>query len=65
MNNFAGKIPDTDLTTTVREALGLDSSDPILQKELEKLEHLDANNKGISDLTGLEKATGLTTFRTE
>ncbi len=53
-------IPDASLAAAVRKTLGLGATDPIPQKELEKLEQLHANEKGIRDLTGLEKATGLT-----
>ena len=53
-------IPDASLAAAVRKTLGLGPTDPIPQKELEKLEQLHANEKGIKDLTGLEKATGLT-----
>ncbi len=53
-------IPDASLAAAVRKTLGLGPTDPIPQKELEKLEQLHANENGIRDLTGLEKATGLT-----
>ena len=56
---YAVTIPDANLAEAVREALDLGQTEPIPQKELEKLENLDAKAKGIKDLTGLEKATGL------
>lgn len=62
MNNAYVTIPDTNLATTIREALGLSPNDPIPQKKLEELEHLDANDRDIKDLTGIEKAMGLTTL---
>ena len=55
-------IPDANLATVVREALGLDPNAPIPKKKLEALEILQALDKDIGDLTGLEKATGLKTL---
>ena len=57
-------IPDANLAAAVREALGLGPTDPISQKKFEVLESLNADNRDVKDLTGLEKAIGLTTFRT-
>ncbi len=56
---YAVTIPDANLAAVVREALDLGPTDPIPQKELEELEQLITSQKSISDLTGLEKATGL------
>ena len=58
-SSHAVTIPDGNLAAAVREALGLGATDPIPQTALEELEHLDAKEKGIKDLTGLKKATGL------
>ena len=58
-SSHAVTIPDGNLAAAVREALGLGATDPIPQTALEKLERLDAKEKGIKDLTGLEQATGL------
>ena len=55
-------IPDINLANAVRKALDLGPTDPIPQKELEELEQLIASQKSISDLTGLEEATGLMTL---
>ena len=56
-------IPDANLDIAVREALGLDLTDPIPQNKLEELESLDVTEKGIKDLTGIEKAIGLKTLK--
>ena len=55
-------IPDANLAAVLREALGLEPNAPIPKKKLETLETLDAFQKDIGDLTGLEKATGLKTL---
>ena len=53
-------IPDTGLAAAVRDALGLARNVPILLTQLETLTELYAYGRGITDLTGLEGATGLT-----
>ena len=50
-------IPDPNLRAAIAEALGKAPGDPIAAEDMETLTHLDAENKGISDLTGLEFAT--------
>ena len=65
MENLAVTIPDANLAAAIRDALRLGPTDPILQNKLEKLEHLEDKGSAsgvISDLTGLEKATGLNTL---
>ena len=52
-------FPDPNLAAAVRGALGLDATDPIPQTNLNTLTYLFASNAGITDLTGLEYATGL------
>ena len=52
-------IPDKNLAAAVQEELGLDLYEPILEKDLKKLEYLVAVNSGIKKLTGLEKAANL------
>jgi len=52
-------IPDRNLASAVRAELGLDSNDPILEKDLRELKRLTAINRGIKKLTGLEKAANL------
>ncbi|MDE0685388.1 MAG: leucine-rich repeat domain-containing protein, partial [Candidatus Poribacteria bacterium] len=52
-------IPNLNLRDAVVEALGKAPGDPIVAEEMETLERLDANNKNISDLTGLEFAKNL------
>ena len=53
-------FPDTNLAAAVRDALNLGPTDPILQTDLAGLTQLIAHNVGVSNLTGLEQATGLT-----
>ena len=52
-------IPDGKLVTVVRETLGLASSDVLTTYAMLKLTKLDAPNRGITDLTGLEHANNL------
>ena len=53
-------FPDTNLAAAVRDALGIEATDPIPQTDLAGLTQLIAHNVGVSNLTGLEQATGLT-----
>ena len=55
-------IPDPNLAAIVRKALNLELSNPISQEVLQELRELPADESGISDLTGLEKATNLKTL---
>ena len=52
-------IPDTNLATAIREALNLAPGDPFTERNLLKLINLDAEDRQITDLTGLEHATQL------
>ena len=52
-------IPDTNLRTTIAEALGKSPNAPITVQEMEKLEGLDVRNRDVRDLTGLQFATNL------
>ena len=52
-------FPDTALDTAVRSALRISAGDTILPDALAMLTRLTAARKGITDLTGLEHATGL------
>ena len=52
-------IPDTNLRAVITEALGKSPNSPITVEELEGLERLDARNRDIQDLTGLQFATNL------
>lgn len=54
------EIPDPNLATALREALALDSNAPITDRQLLSLSSLDARNRAIKHLTGLEHATQLT-----
>ena len=55
-------VPDEKLAAVVREALELDTTDPITPTQLATLTFLDGYSRGIVDLTGLEHATRLTTL---
>ena len=55
-------IPDPYLADAIREALHLGPNAPIPQKKLEKLVRLSTFDKGITDLTGIEKMTSLTSL---
>jgi Leucine-rich repeat (LRR) protein len=52
---------DPDLEAAVRDAIAI-STGPIYSSDLGELTDLDASAKNITDLTGLEYATGLTTL---
>ena len=52
-------IPDANLRAAIETALGKVSGAPITQEEMASLTRLEAPNSDISDLTGLEYATGL------
>ena len=52
-------IPDTNLRAAIAEALGKSPNAPIIAEEMERLRRLEARNKGIRDLTGLQFATNL------
>jgi len=53
-------IPDPALRAAVLSALGLSEEGPITRRTLSRLEVLEADGAGISDITGLGLATGLT-----
>ena len=50
---------DQNLASAIRSALGLAADADIPLTSLQGLRRLDGKNAGITDLTGLEKATGL------
>ena len=52
-------IPDPNLRTAIAEELGKSPNTPITAEEMERLKRLEAGNKGIQDLTGLQFATNL------
>ncbi len=52
-------FPDTNLEAAIREAINK-PEDPIYISDLEALTMLGAQQRGISDLTGLEHSTNLT-----
>ena len=52
-------IPDPNLRAAVAEELGKSPNAPITVEEIQGLRRLEAENKGIRDLTGLHVATNL------
>ena len=52
-------IPDSNLRAAIAEALGKSPNSPITVQEMERLRELDARNRDIQDLTGLQLATNL------
>ena len=52
-------FPDDNLEAAVKKALRIADTEPILETDLETLERLTVTNKGIINLTGLDRATGL------
>ena len=52
-------IPDPNLRAAIADALGKTPNDPITGEDMETLDRFVAEDKGISDLTGLEFATNL------
>ena len=55
-------IPDANLRAVVEDGLGKARGAPITSAEMATLTRLEAPNANISDLTGLEFATGLTSL---
>ncbi len=53
-------MPDANLRAVIRDALGKSRFAPITVKDMASLTTLDASNRNIRDLTGLESATNLT-----
>ena len=53
------RIPDLNLHAAIAEALGKSPNAPIIVEEMEGLGKLDARNRDIQDLTGLQFATNL------
>ena len=53
-------IPDPNLRAAIAEALGKSPNAPITVEEMKGLQRLDAQHRGIRDLTGLQFATNLT-----
>ena len=52
-------IPDVNLADILREKLDIELNDPIPIEKLKTLKELDASNRNIEDLTGLQNATNL------
>ena len=55
-------IPDANLAAAIRETLGLPTDAAITAHAMRNLTRLDARGKGITALTGLERATNLTSL---
>ena len=55
----AAWIPDANLRAAVLSTLGLQSGVALTQEAMTRLTRLNASNRQISDLTGLERATNL------
>lgn len=53
-------IPDENLAIVIRETLKLKTNTPISINKIEKLKIINAQNRDINDLTGLENFTSLT-----
>ena len=57
------EIPDPNLKQAIRETLNLPAEIPLTQQEMSRLTNLDAKERGITDLTGLEYATNIRFLR--
>ena len=53
------RIPDPNLRAAIAEELGKSPNAPIIVEDMERLRSLEAQNRGIKDLTGLQFATNL------
>ena len=56
-------LPDPNLRSAIAEALGKSSNAPITTEEMGGLGRLDARNRDIRDLRGLQFATNLSELR--
>ena len=56
-------IPDSNLKQAIRETLNLPDEIPLTQQEMSRLTNLDAEERGITDLTGLEYAVNIKFLR--
>ena len=52
-------MPDANLRQAVREALELPANEPLTKETMQGFDFLNAYNKGITDITGIEQATHL------
>ena len=57
------EIPDLNLRNAIRETLNLPAGAPITQADMRQLRSLNAKNRHITELAGLEYATNLTELR--
>ena len=56
-------VDDPNLKQAIRETLNLPDEIPLTQQEMSRLTNLDAEERGITDLTGLEYATNIRSLR--
>ena len=56
-------IPDANLRAVIAETLDKPPNVPLTRADMARLTRLDAHNRDISDLTGLELATNLSELR--
>ena len=56
-------VPDTSLKRAIRDTLSLPQTEPLTRRQMLHLLELDAQNKGVTDLTGLEYAAELRELR--
>ena len=59
------EIPDPNLRKAIRETLALPDEIPLTQQEMVRLTNLDAEERDITNLTGLEYATNIKSLRLE
>ena len=58
-------IPDANLRAAIAETLGKQPNVPLTRADMARLQRLEAHNRDISDLTGLEFATNLGEIRAD
>ena len=61
--NLVIAVPDPNLKRAIRDTLSLPETEPLTQGQMLRLLELNAQGKGITDLTGLEYASELQTLR--
>ena len=57
--NLVVEVPDPNLEQAIREVLSIPDGVPLTQGQMLRFTRLNAGNRGITDLTGLEYATNL------
>ena len=61
--NLVVDVPDPNLVGAIRAALSLSEADPLTRRQMLRLVELDAQDSGITNLTGLEYALELQELR--